>query len=171
MLNTGLAPLNAESVSFLSQILEEKPHPKYYLSRTACLGILRRARERGKELPRQLKLALMIQANLIPMLYKPTAKPVALNEQDCLNPWDTQQVRIFTPESKAPTLTEADGGGGRNPAGLLLTAGFCAGARPSAGSIGYQEEVSPTLKASSSGNMMPSILCLNDQGGRRHGML
>lgn len=31
---------------------------------------------------------------------------------------------------------------------------------------GYSEEVAPTLKASLSGNMMPSVLCLNDQGGR-----
>ena len=85
--------------------------------------------------------------------------------QECLTPWDTQQARIFTPESKAPTLASADGGGGRNPGGLLFTAGFCAGASPAAGSIGYQEEVSPTLKASASGNMMPSVLCLNDQGG------
>lgn len=85
--------------------------------------------------------------------------------QECMTPWDTQQARIYTPDSRAPTLTGADGGGGRNPAGLLFTAGFCAGAGSAAGSIGYQEEISPTLKSSASGNMMPSILCLNDQGG------
>ncbi len=128
---------------------------------------------------------------------------------DCLNPWDTQQTRIFTPESTAPTLAGADGCGGRNPGGLVLdgdaagygacltpwdtqqaritapegvsptinsgeakpgglvfAAGFCAGAGPSAGSIGYHEELAPTLKAAASGNMMPSVLCLNDQGGQ-----
>lgn len=86
--------------------------------------------------------------------------------QKCLTPWDTQQARIFTPESKAPTLASADGGGGRNPGGLLFAAGFCAGAGPSTGGIGYQEECAPTLKASESGtNMVPSVLCLNDQGG------
>lgn len=112
---------------------------------------------------------------------------------------------MFTPEGVSPTLTGADGGGGRNPAGLLfaagvvskgngesflmeqthaaltggggmpgqgypcvLTAGFCAGAAPSAGGIGYQPECAPTLKGSESGtNMVPSVLCLNDQGGRR----
>ena len=47
-----------------------------------------------------------------------------------------------------------------------FTAGFCAGAGAKAGSIGYSEELSPTLKASPSGNMMPSVLCLNDQGGK-----
>lgn len=84
----------------------------------------------------------------------------------CLTAWDTQQQRIYTPESTAPTLTGADGGGGRNPAGLLFSAGFCAGAAPTAGGIGYQQEISPTLKASDSDtNMVPSVLCLNDQGG------
>lgn len=46
------------------------------------------------------------------------------------------------------------------------TAGFCAGAGASARGIGYTEELAPTLKASPSGNMMPSVLCLNDQGGK-----
>lgn len=97
---------------------------------------------------------------------QPGMKQQTFIAQDCLTPWDTQQARIFTPESKAPTLASADGGGGRNPAGLLFTAGFCAGAAPSAGGIGYQEEIAPTLKAAESGtNMVPSVLCLNDQGG------
>jgi site-specific DNA-cytosine methylase len=47
-----------------------------------------------------------------------------------------------------------------------LTAGFCAGAGAKAGGIGYSDELAPTLKASPSGNMMPSVLCINDQGGR-----
>ena len=234
-LNTGPAPLSEEDVYSLSQILQDAPPRKYYLSKTACLGILRRAGERGKELPPQLKAALMAQAGLIP-LAAPASEPIAFaaNQrdevrdlhdvagalgaqpgmkqqtfiaQDCLTPWDTQQARIFTPESKAPTLASADGGGGRNPGGLLFTAGvagsltpwdnqqrristpygvaptinsgelkpggllfvagFCAGAAPSAGGIGYQEEIAPTLKATASGNMMPSILCLTDHGGQR----
>ena len=60
-LNTGPSHKGAEESS-LSRILEAKPHPKYYLSRTACLGILRRARVRGKELPPVLKKALELQA-------------------------------------------------------------------------------------------------------------
>lgn len=51
-------------------------------------------------------------------------------ETNCLNGWDTQQSRVFLPNGVAPTLAGADGGGGRNPAGLLLAAGFCAGAGP-----------------------------------------
>jgi hypothetical protein len=44
--------------SRLSQILEDNPHPKYFLSAKACQGILRRAERRGKELPETLKEAL-----------------------------------------------------------------------------------------------------------------
>ena len=84
---------------------------------------------------------------------------------NCLNPWDTQQSRIFTPDSIAPTLASADGGGGRNPGGLVYTAGFSANAGSKAGSTGYDEEISPTLKGTQSGGMMPAVLCLNDQGG------
>ena len=62
-LNTGESP-SVAVVSSLSQILEDAPHPKYYLSKTACLGILRRAEARGKELPEQLRKALIIQAEL-----------------------------------------------------------------------------------------------------------
>jgi DNA (cytosine-5)-methyltransferase 1 len=85
--------------------------------------------------------------------------------RECLTPWDTQQSRIFTPEGTAPTLASADGGGGRNPGGLVYTAGFSATAGSKAGSIGFQEEIAPTLKGTPSGGMMPSVLCLNDQGG------
>ena len=67
MLNTGPAPRNAENVYSLWQILEDQPHSKYYLTRKACQGILRRARERGKELPPQLEDALAIQAGDKPM--------------------------------------------------------------------------------------------------------
>lgn len=230
-LNTGVAPRKPVK-SVLSEILETNPDLKYYLSGIACKGILRRSDERGKELPSQLEWALMVQAGLIPpdtggkipctafaanqrdevrdlhdvagaLGAQPGMKQQTFIAEECLNPWDTQQARVFTPEGKAPTLAGADGGGGRNPAGLLftagvvskgnvdcfltpdrhtslrggggqtaqgypcvLTAGFCAGAAPTAGGIGYQEEIAPTLKAAESGtNMVPSILCLNDQGG------
>lgn len=124
-LNTGVSPREGRVCS-LSRILEDSPPHKYYLSRKACLGILRRARERGKPLPPQLEAALKAQAGLTVYL-------------------------VPLPGAGAVTVAAA---------------GFCAGAGPSAGSIGYQEEVSPTLKASASGNMMPSVLCLNDQGGQ-----
>jgi len=51
---------NAETVCSLSDILETGDVPrKYYLSQKACLGILRRAEKRGKELPAVLKEALL----------------------------------------------------------------------------------------------------------------
>ena len=65
-LNTGPRPHNEGGASSLSRILEEHPPRKYYLSRAACLGILRRAKERGKELPPKLREALELQAGYSP---------------------------------------------------------------------------------------------------------
>ena len=205
-LNTSACPKGAVESS-LSQILQASAPSKYYLSRTACRGILRRAKERGKPLPPQLELALKLQAGMIrppPGVAVSDLLRAAMDQQgavhllmafyanqsnevrelpdrsgtlcsqpgmkqqtfiaNCLNPWDTQQSRVFLPEGTAPTLASADGGG-RNPGGWVYTAGFSASAGSKAGSIGYQEEISPTLKGSQSGGMMPSVLCLNDQGG------
>lgn len=61
MRSTGEFP-SAENVSTLSQILQAGVPEKYYLSPKACLGILRRASVRGKELPELLKKALERQA-------------------------------------------------------------------------------------------------------------
>ena len=60
-LNTGERP-SEENASLLSQILEETAQEKYYLSARACEGILNRAERRGKELPKELKIALENQA-------------------------------------------------------------------------------------------------------------
>ncbi len=194
-LNTSECPKGAVESS-LSQILQDSVPSRYYLSRRACLGILRRAEERGKTLPPQLELALKMQAGIIRpppgVLASDLLIAFAANQRDevrdlhdlsaalsaqqgmkqqtfiareCLTPWDTQQSRIFTPEGTAPTLASAYGGGGRNPGGLVYTAGFSATAGSKAGSIGFQEEIAPTLKGTPSGGMMPSVLCLNDQGG------
>nr|DAF75959.1 MAG TPA: hypothetical protein [Bacteriophage sp.] len=46
----------------MSAILEDTPHPKYYLSAKACAGMLRRAERRGKELPETLKRVLIRQS-------------------------------------------------------------------------------------------------------------
>ena len=50
-----------ENASLLSQILEDSAPQKYCLSARACEGILRRAEKRGKELPKELKEALLRQ--------------------------------------------------------------------------------------------------------------
>ena len=61
MRNTTESP-NVAVESFLSQILLVKVLKKYYLSALACLGILRRAENRGKTLPPILERALRRQA-------------------------------------------------------------------------------------------------------------
>lgn len=56
-LNFGEYP-NVVEESGLSQILEDNVPQRYYLSERACVGVLRRAERRGKELPTILKTAL-----------------------------------------------------------------------------------------------------------------
>ena len=56
--NTTEAPCE-EIQSNLSDILEENPDPKYILSAKACLGILTRARQRGKNFPQNLEDVLI----------------------------------------------------------------------------------------------------------------
>lgn len=55
-------PHSVAEESRLSQILEENPLPKYNLTAKACLGILRRAERRGKDLPERLKQVLLMQS-------------------------------------------------------------------------------------------------------------
>ena len=258
-LNTGVSPKDAKESS-LSQILQADPPLKYYLSPKACLGILRRAFERGKELPKKLERALKIQAGLM----RPDGQPTGLeayhiNQRDegidlhgvsgALMATTNMQMQTFVtqpdeavegfdgyngdltgdvvatlgvncgmstgrngvmafaanqrdevrdlhdvagalgaqPGMKQQTFvasgvvakgngdcflseerhTALSTGGGQAGQGYpcVLTAAFSAGAGASAGGIGYGEELSPTLKGSAGGNCMPSVLCLNDQGG------
>ena len=192
-LNTGVSPSDAV-VSSLSQILEAAPHPRYYLSAVACLGILRRAKERGKPLPLTLESALRIQAGLPPLKRTmiPTGDAYHINQRNegidlggvsgALMHTQNIQMQTFVTqpeESIAFAANQRDevrdlhdiaGALGAQPGMKQQTfvAAFCAGAGSSAGGIGYTEDGSPTLKASESGtNMVPAVLCLNDQGGRR----
>ena len=57
-LNTSEWPKDGVASS-LSQVLEPTADPKYSLSPTACQGILRRAEQRGRMLPRSLRTALI----------------------------------------------------------------------------------------------------------------
>ena len=194
--NTGASPRDAIE-SFLSQILQAHPPKKYYLTTAACLGILRRAKERGKPLPKALDTALRIQAGLIGSTNgreekNPDNEPVAFaqNQRDEVRdlhdlagalgaqPGMKQQTFVASgimtkgngEASLMPELNYALSCGGGQPGQgypCVLTASFSAGAGASAGTIGYAEEVAPTLKGSPSGNCMPSVLCVNDQGGKR----
>ena len=156
-LNTGVSPRGAKESS-LSQILQADPPLKYYLSPKACLGILRRAFERGKELPPKLEGALKIQAGLT----RPS-KTAGMNSR-CTN---NAIAFAANQRDEVRDLHDVAGALGAQPGMKQQTfvAGFSAGAGASAGSIGYNESVAPTLKGSPSGNCMPSIICLNDQGG------
>ena len=57
-LNCGEKP-REEIRTRLSEVLEENPDKRFDLSQKACQGILNRAERRGKELPVQLKEALL----------------------------------------------------------------------------------------------------------------
>lgn len=60
----------------LSEILQNDVDDKYYLSQRACLGILRRAAARGKELPDVLRIALETQAGLVPCETAVESEPI-----------------------------------------------------------------------------------------------
>ena len=187
------------------------------------MGILRRAFERGKALPKKLERALKIQAGLaLPDGQITDIDAYHINQRDegidlqgvsgALMATSNMQMQTFVTQASentegfdgyngdltgdvAATLGVNCGmSTGRNGviafaanqrdevrdlhdvAGALnaqpgikqqtFVAGFSAGAGASAGSIGYHESVAPTLKASASGNSMPSVLCINDQGGQ-----
>jgi hypothetical protein len=64
---TGIQELSLkdEGVSSLSEVLEAGNVPRrYFLTKKACEGILRRSEKRGKELPVDLKSALLEVVNL-----------------------------------------------------------------------------------------------------------
>lgn len=210
MRNGGECP-SAAVESRLSQILEEAPPTKYYLSRAACQGILRRAERRGKDLPEQLKQALLIQSasggcdggGKGALVQTEKSGTLGTGNDQTLFCMATQQggAEIRT-DDKAPTLTAAAGMSGNNqpvvipindkatrfkgggdtrkndgsgnglgigkdgdPAPTItsadkhIVAAFKSGQGAKAGSIGYEEELSPTLSAVSSGtNQVPAIL-------------
>lgn len=156
--NSGASPRDAIE-SFLSQILQERPPKKYYLTTAACLGILRRAEERGKPLPKALDTALRIQAGLIG----------STNGRGKKNLSDEPVAFAQNQRDEVRDLHNIAGALGAQPGMKQQTfiASFSAGAGATAGTIGYAEEVSPTLKGSPSGNCMPSVMCLHEQGGQR----
>ena len=171
-LNTGAAPRRPIRVS-LSGILEAYPSLKYYLSKTACLGILRRAFERGKDLPKMLARALKIQAGLM----RPDGQLTNMQMQtfvtqpngagEGFDGYNGVMAFAANQRDEVRDLHDVAGALGAQPGMKQQTfvAGFSAGAGAKAGGIGYKESVAPTLKGSPSGNCMPSIICLNDQGG------
>ena len=156
-LNTSECPKGAVESS-LSQILVATAPSRYYLSQAACLGILRRAEERGKELPWQLEKALRIQAGI---------------SEDCSIPSDLPSAFAINLRREARDLKDRSTALTSSPGTEMQTyitkaaAGFLPESSSTARDIGYQVECAPTLKAGgkSSAVMLPT-LCLNDQGGQ-----
>lgn len=196
MLNTSECPKDVVECS-LWQILQATAPSRYSLSQTACLGILRRAKCRGKSLPPLLEAALRMQAGLDPPApMSGEVKAYHINQRNegidldgvsgALMATQNLQMQTFitNPSSsqsgpqkqiafaanqrdEVRDLCDVAGALGAQPGMKQQTfvAGFSAGAGASAGGIGYNESVAPTLKGSPGGNCMPSVLCLNDQGG------
>ena len=155
MLNTGESPKDAV-VSSLSQILQEAPPQKYYLSKTACLGILRRAKERNKDLPSQLKTALEIQAELREIAEIESdmseLKSYHINQRNegidldnvsgALLATQNIQMQTFVKEPLEPTICLNDQGGER---------------------MDVTEDITATLRAGMGGNL--PIVMGSQQGG------
>ena len=201
-LNTGAAPREPVKCD-LSSILERDPDERHDLSPKACLGILRRAKERGKPLPERLEWALMAQAGLLPMNFQAAEmRAYHINRRDeDTNLYGVAGTLMATSNMQMQTFINGDSvvfaanqrekvncrkaareaalgrevrdlhdltGALQAQPGMkqqTFVAGFSAGAGAKAGGIGYSEKISPTLKGTASGNCMPSVLCLNDQGG------
>ena len=172
-LNTSECPSDVVE-SFLWQILQAIVPSRYYLSQKACRGILRRSEERGKPLPEDLERVLRIQSKLI-LPDGVGAKPGShhinqRNEGLDTQPKEPTEWLAFTANQRDEVrdLHGVSAALCAEPGMKQQTfvAGFSAGAGATAGSIGYAEECAPTLKGSAGGSCMPSVLCLNDQGGK-----
>ena len=127
-----------ENVSRLSQILEDCPHPKYSLSGRACKGILNRAERRGKELPSELKAALIAQATVT----EPHTQSASKNEPVNLGGAKEYSCRMSEQEPCQRSIISPS-----------LTAGFDGSMGSKAGNIGFSEEQAITAK--STGGALP----------------
>jgi len=82
--------------------------------------------------------------------------------QSCLTPWDVQSRRIYEEQAVWPTLYGGEGGGHGYVAeeeSERAAAAFLGGQGAAAGSIAYNEKVSPTLKSGASGSNMVPCVC------------
>ena len=227
-------PHSVAEESRLSQILEANPLPKYNLTAKACLGILRRAERRGKDLPKLLKEVLIrqsqgaspqerteapapteaptsyavrirggcdgggkgalvqteksgtlgtgndqtifcLQGNCIDRAdtagcngkgwktdesytLNTIDRPAVCAEVACMNPWDAQSARVYDQDGVWHSLNANENGGMARDS--VLCAGFKLGNSEQARSIGYEEELSPTLNAECGGNK-PAVVALD----------
>ena len=177
-LNTGPAPRKDADVYSLWQILQASVPPKYYLSQKACLGILRRAKERGKLLPEQLETALKLQAGItICRILKNELRAYHINQRDegidlhgvsgALMATSNQQMQTFV---TGPPVAFAE-----NQRNEVRDLHDVAGALAAQPGIKQQTFIANGDISQSNGDhfhnsgadQATSILCLNDQGGER----
>ena len=85
----------------------------------------------------------------------------------CLTPWEAQSARVYDQDGVWHSLNANENGGMARDS--VMCAGFKLGNSEQARSIGYAEELSPTLNAECGGNK-PAVMCLNDQGGNVMGV-
>lgn len=76
----------------------------------------------------------------------------------CMNPWDAQSARVYDQDGAWHRLNANENGGMARDS--VLCAGFKLGNSEQARSIGYQEELSPTLNAECGGNK-PAVVALD----------
>lgn len=159
-------PHSVAEESRLSQILEVNPLPKYNLTAKACLGILRRAERRGKDLPEMLKTVLLMQSESRGGCDRHGV--AYISGVDGYNGDLTGDVAstigvncgMSTGRNGVMELSANENGGMVRDS--VLCAGFKAGQGAQAGGIGYSEEVSPTLASAPSGtNQTPAVVALD----------
>ena len=75
-----------------------------------------------------------------------------------MNPWDAQSARVYDQDGAWHSLNANENGGMARDS--VLCAGFKLGNSEQARSIGYQEELSPTLNAECGGNK-PAVVALD----------
>lgn len=82
-------------------------------------------------------------------------RPAVCAEVVCMTPWDAQSQRVYDGNGVSPTLSSRENSGLNREA--VLCAGFKLGNSEQARSIGYQEELPPTLNAECGGNK-PAVM-------------
>lgn len=148
-------PHSVAEESRLSQIFEVNPLPKYNLTAKACLGILRRAERRGKDLPRRLKAVLLMQSTSGGGCDGGGKGALVQTEKSGTIGIGNDQT-IFTAIPINDKATRWQGGGeNRNHDGSGNGLG-----------IGKEGDPSPTLTAGD----RHGVMCLNDQGGNVMGV-
>ena len=155
-LNFGEYP-NVERESTLSEILEDNVPEKYSLSPKACLGILRRAKAKGRKLPENLRVTLEQK------IAEQGGEIIGLDFAHA-----DSVVRTF--EDKTPTLLQNMGSaGGQIPCVMherRTVAGFTYNQGGEGKGLGFEEEKAPTIMTGGRGAVFmekKSVIPLRDE--------